>query len=159
MILLFSGIHSLSLQYAYFPLSVSLNFHSTSSYKKNLLSKYCFTFPELILSSCSWSSVCSSQVARVLCLWVLIYTRFLEEGSMSTSEPSSFLLFIVFLVFLVATLGSLILRRQCPNSTPSISTFWIHFQFHLFFTLLSMVTESWQTWCFFFRTALDFSNV
>ena len=49
MILLFSGIHSLSLQHAYFPLSVSLNFHSTSGYKNNLpsVSKYCFTFPEL----------------------------------------------------------------------------------------------------------------
>ena len=42
-----------------------------------------FHFPWTILSSCSWSSAYGShsQDARVLCLWVSVYTRFLEEGS------------------------------------------------------------------------------
>ena len=43
--------------------------------------KVLFHFPWTILSSCSWSSIYGSQVARALCLWVSIYTSFLEEGS------------------------------------------------------------------------------
>ena len=74
---------------------------------------------------------------------------YLKKDLMSTSEPSSFLLFIGFFSFLVVTLGSSIPRHQCPIGTPSASTFWIHFQFYLFFTFLSMATESWQTQCVF----------
>ena len=148
MIWLFSGTHSLFLQHAYFPLSVSLNFQSTSVYKKSAV-KVLFHFPWTILSSCSWSSVYGSQVARGLCLWVSIYTRFLEEGSDVHLWAQFLSPFHWFFSFLVVTLGSSIPRHQCPIGTPSASTFWIHFQFHLFFTFLSMATESWQTQCVF----------
>ena len=112
--------------------------------------KVLFHFPWTILSSCSWSSIYGSHVARALCLWVSIYMRFLEEGSDVHLRAQFLSLFhcffswykMIMFSFLVATLGSSNFRHQCRNSTPTVSTSWIHFQFHLFFPFLSMVTES-----------------
>ena len=85
-------------------LSVSLNFHLTSGYKNNLLSlsvsKYCFTFPELRI----FEVVALDPLPMVLTLRLQessVYgyqfiRGFLKKDLMSTSEPSSFLLFIVF---------------------------------------------------------------
>ena len=112
--------------------------------------KVLFHFPWTILSSCSWSSIYGSQVARALCLWVSIYMRFLEEGSDVHLRAQFLSLFhcffswykMIMFSFSVATLGSSNFRHQCRNGTPTVSISWIHFQFHLFFTFLSMVTES-----------------
>ena len=121
-----------------------------------------FHVPWTILSSCSWSSVYGmvlTEVARGLCLWVSIYTRFLEEGSdvhlrAQFLSPFHWFFSWQFLFFLVATLGSSNLRPQCRNCTPSASTSWIHFQFHLCFFYIFVngdgkLIAPWQTRHFF----------